>query len=263
MSFSVMAQVNPMTADNVTVWLPHITNSGYASGHVRVNLSYVVSEYGNQNWSSAGIYIQSAGLTANSTLSKLNASENSNNYTNNVTVSFKSTMVEDGNDYTLTFNLFNGSTYLNKTHALSRVDNTLPSTPTSLVPTSVADNDMTFSSAVGGTSTTACTLYFISGQNPGSPSYAMTHSADNCSYTLNGVPEQSYIWYIEASDGTNTTNSAQQTTSVNIQTGSGKIFAQQSAKTFSIGDVAGNIPTGLIIFIVVTVIVAFVIYKKK
>lgn len=264
MSFSVMAQTNPMTADNVTVWLPHILNHGFASGgNVRVNLSYVVAEYGNQNWSSANIYIQSAGLTANSTLIKLNASENSNNYTDNITASFKSTGLEDGTDYTLTLNLFNGSTYLNKSYTLLRVDNTVPTTPSSLVPVSDTDNDLTFSSTVGGTSTTACTLYFLDGPNPGSSSYTMTHSSDNCSYTLTNVPEQTYNWYVQASDGTNTTNSAKQTTSIDVKTGSGKIFAQTSAKTLSVGNLVGNIPTGLIIFIVVAVIIGFIIYFKK
>src|SRR3990167_5652965 len=62
---------------------------------------------------------------------------------------------------------------------------------------------MAFTIAVNGANTTGCVLYF-SGANPGSSAYAMSHSGDSCTLTINNIAEATYSWYATATDGTNT-----------------------------------------------------------
>lgn len=164
-------------------------------------------------------YLKSASLTANTTnilVAHLNqrsaGGANSTSYYINSTIGF-----EDSNDYVINVTC----RYLSNENATSypgwdtntgiTIDNTVPTTPSSLSPATAtvdADGTVDFSATVTGRETTSCTLNFPE-RNPGMSSYTMTHSGDTCTRTLTGIPEQTYPnWYIIASDETNTTNSA-------------------------------------------------------
>ena len=269
MTMSVSAITSNFSADNVTVYIPEGAFTNITSGTVTINVTFN-KLYAEMNYSNLRtVYIQSAGLTANTTLAIAN--HTARNLTGsgtedaNVTFDFVSTIVEDGTDYTMIFDIWNGSSgatgfgHVNKSVSIVRVDNTVPTAASSLTPTSDTDGDVTFSSTVTGRETTACTLYFVTsaGPSPGASSYTMTHSGDTCSHALTSVPEQSYIWYVQASDGTNTTNSAQQTTNVDITQGGG-----YNPVTGVISEEVAGFPIWIIL-IGIVVVVWLIIGKRK
>ena len=164
-------------------------------------------------------YLKSASLSGNTTnilvahLDQRSAGgANSTSYYINSTIGF-----EDANDYVINVTC----RYLSNENATSypgwstntgiTIDNTVPTTPSSLSPATAtvdADGTVEFSATVTGRETTSCILYFPE-RNPGQSSYTMTHSGDTCYRILTGISEQTYPnWYITASDETNTTNSA-------------------------------------------------------
>lgn len=124
------------------------------------------------------------------------------------------TALEDAADWTFSGTCYNstgGSETLTAITSVT-VDNTNPTAPTLTSPTDDSKDDdgsITFAVAVTGSQTTACTLDFSNGQfSPGSSSYSMTHTGDTCTHTLTSVPAHRYIWFVTASDGTDTVNSA-------------------------------------------------------
>lgn len=189
-------------------YLLNITDSDVASDGV-VNCSF---------------YAKSAS-TANSSYTLIRFDTNTS--TGNVNSTFDSTDLEDSNDYFINATC----TKMNKTKfevirsGLS-INNTVPTTPTTLVPvtnTVYTNNSVYFTSAVNNTETTGCTLYF-DGINPGSSSYAMTYSASSCTKSLT-IPDQTYRWYIVASDGSDTKASAITTLKVDTQQPTGRATA--------------------------------------
>lgn len=221
-------------------------------------------------------YAKSAS-TANSSWTSLGTFTNSTANPLNINGTFVSTVLEDSTDYTFNATCRNSSNSLSSASgtATVKIDNTIPQAPTSVSPTADAvdtDGSIDFSGTVVGRNTTGCTLYF-SGKNPGSSSYAMTHSGDSCTVTVSSMPEESYTYYINASDGTNSTNSSSVTSRVDIQTSAGKralleadrnIRTQQQA-ALSItqqGEGLFGIPIALIVIIVI-VIVAIIIIRRK
>ena len=124
---------------------------------------------------------------------------------------------------------------------------------------------MAFISTVTGSQTTACTLYFV-GTHPGASSYSMTHSGNSCTKTITSIPQLSYVWYVQASDGTNTTNSGQSTIIVNDGKTGGRYLQQQGKLGGSLsvaGSQGSNIPTGWIVIGIVVIIVLVIIFKRK
>ena len=148
--------------------------------------------------------------TANSTYVVLNATvTNTSTNQTEFTTNWESTAVEDASDYSFKVMCYNATNTSTGTNGGIEIDNgvpTAPSTPTPTDKSTDTDGSVAFSVAVTGSETTGCTLYF-SGQNPGSASYAMTHSGDTCTLSSFSIPEQTYYWYVTATDGTNTTNS--------------------------------------------------------
>lgn len=270
-SFVSAATTGIMVADNVSLCIG--TNCGnILNGDSLIQASYNAA-YEDQNWSSANIYIQSTSLTANNSLSILNASGGyvmNTTTANNISITALSSKVEDGNDYTITINLFNGSDFVNKTASSIVVDTTIPNTPTSLTPTSDSDGDVTFSCSVEGRNTTSCTLFFSEG-NPGKLSYSMTHTGDTCTYSLSGMPEQTYKYFIQASDESNRTNSSIQTINVDITTSAGKAakLIEEKGVTSKGGALLSIAQNGLgssgvwIVVIVVGIFVVYFVVKKK
>jgi len=79
----------------------------------------------------------------------------------------------------------------------------IPTTPTSVSPSGTQGNrTLDITSTVNGANTTGCTLNF-GFKNPGSSSYAMTHSGNSCTQSIAGVAEGTYVYTITATDGTN------------------------------------------------------------
>jgi len=133
---------------------------------------------------------------------------------------FDSSIIEDSDDYVFNVTCYNDTdTWNDDTNTGITVDNTVPQTPTSLSPSSDSfDNDgsVTFTATITDENTTTCTLYFVDG-GPGSSSYTMTQTpgTSTCTKTLTNMPDQTYKWYVKASDGTNT-SSASSTNILNV-----------------------------------------------
>ena len=260
-------------AFNITIVAPSTSSISSGNTNFTVNLHYIRANL--QKDYIASFYLVSSS-TANNTRNNgiiLNAGSNYSagalpgstgsgyaNFSINVT-NAGLWLVEDANDYV--FNVTIGNSTLNTSLIISAliVDFTTPDTPTDLLPADASvdsDGDVTFSATVLGSSTISCTLEFVS-NNFGGPSQAMIHTGDSCSLSLTSVPAQSYQWFIRASDGSNTTNSAVFTST--IQTSSGKSIGEDLAKKIAEGD-KGKIPP-FVIIIVIIVIIGIIISKKK
>ena len=101
----------------------------------------------------------------------------------------------------------------------------------------------------------------------------MIHSGDACWYTSLLLPEQTYDWYVNATDNKNSTDSAELTVTSDVGTGTAKITAlleeqgvtSGGGATLSISTFGETLKEngGLIIIgLIVAVIVIFAIRKK-
>jgi hypothetical protein len=146
------------------------------------------------------------------------------------------------------------------------LDNTVPTTPTS-IPSSkeYTNNSASWIATVNGTTTTACVLSFR-GTNPGSANYTMTYSvgSSSCTYALTTIPELAYTYYIIASDGLNSTNSADYTFTESSSSGNNPLPPVTNTDTGGIlsSDV-GGFPVWLIIILVIIIIIIIIIKIKK
>lgn len=173
---------------------------------------------------------------------------------------FNTNIFEDANNYIFNVTVINASgpsTEIGLASLITgiTIENTVPTAPSALAPTSDTDGSVTFTATVTGRETTSCILHFIDGPNPGNVQSAMTHSGSTCSLTLT-VPEQTYNWIVEASDEINTTNSSSFTTSVQINSGGPTPpgFIPGSGGGFGMG--------GIIVLIVVILLVMWLVKKK-
>lgn len=239
------------------------TNSVIGGNDTRFNITYdgITFVGTNHNFT---LWAQSTS-TANSTWVAVytNHTNNVSATNKNLSFTFNSSVLEDAPnyDFNITCHLFNDTVSDYNTSLVTGidVDNTVPTAPSSLIPTSDTDGIFVFNSTIIGRQTTACTLSFI-GTNPGESSYAMTHGGNACWYSISSVPDQSYRWYVTASDGTNTTDSSTQTTTVDIQSGSsGGGLTEKQIKQAE-GKQAG---WGWIIGIAIIIAVFYFIFKKK
>ena len=213
-----------MVASDVTLYIPQFVRNNVLNGTVEINVS-IADAFANQNWTRAVVHIVSAGATANTTLFALNNSpDNRNQSRNNHSLILITTPVEDGNDYTLYVQLWNGSNKLNVTATVT-INNSIPVVASSIFPTVTNTNGtLNFTGTINNTDTTQVFLNF-SGTNPGSKGYVMTCSGDICSYSLSRVSEQTYLYTITASDGNDLTTSALQTLRVDIPSNAGTVVA--------------------------------------
>ena len=247
--------VKPITSGSVTgTQVLNITNSTIFKAFNNCTVYAKSSSTANSSWTNLGTFI-------NDSLSFVNGT-------------FDSTILEDSNDYS-----FN-ATCRNKSNDMAygvitgvKVDNTIPQGASSLSPaTNTVDTDgsVIFSGTVTGRNTTGCTLYF-SGGNPGSPSYTMTYSGSDCTYTMTAIPEKIYNWYITASDGTNTTDSSTVTLNIDEQTSAGKSALQQEYQKQTqsqtglsiLGDGTSGISNTTIIVVALVIVLVIVIIAKR
>lgn len=256
----------------ITVTLEDPDASERISGVTTVNATMVGTT--NDTSYNCTFYANSAALTANTTAVNLGSSENLSAIDGTwfINITFDSSILEDATDYVLNATCYqrNGtnSDTDSDTNTGVIINNTVPTAPTSLVPTSDDDGIITFAGTVTGSETTACTLYF-DGKNPGLSSYTMTHSGNNCSYTTtSAIAEETYKWYIRASDGSETTDSSISTTNVNVDVGNkGAIFGDQArsgaGQRLSTTPIFGE--DGLnttAIIIVVGIVVLFILFRR-
>lgn len=207
-------------------------------------------------------FYASSASTANSSAVSVGTATNESASDVALNVTFVSTILEDANDYVFYASCWNATTQANtSTSTAVVVDNTIPQAPSSLSPGDASidtDGSVTFSGTVTGVNTTSCTLNFA-GISPGSggTSRAMTHTGDTCSLTLTSIPDQSYQWYITASDETNTTDSSTVTVTVDIQEGNnGGVVVEED------GDGKGSSTTTIIIILCVIVAIVVIIRKR-
>lgn len=227
----------PALVSAFTVTLVSPASNSVISGSSVVLNATVTS---GSNVKNCTFYAKSAS-TANSSWTELATVTNDTADDTVFNTTFDSTVLEDSNDYQFYVTCMNDTTSANSsTNTGITVDNTVPDTPTSLSPsdkTVDSDGTVTFSATVTDSKTTGCTLHL------GVNSYAMTYSGSSCTYTISNLPEREYRWYITASDGTNSTNSATYTLIVDIQKAAGKKYLleqylkekQKKPFTFTIG----------------------------
>lgn len=253
-----------LSSGNITILTP-LANAVLNGSAYEFNCSMgdAYENFTDGNWTRVRVYLHSASLTANTTGTALgdyftNTSATAGDFNGTI----NTLAVEDANDYTFTCQIWNGTTHVNQTRSGITVDNTEPQAATNLAPANPDSGEsLAFSGVVVGVNTTSCTLYF-DGINPGASSYTMTHSGNNCSYAFTStIPEQSYRWYIRASDESNTTDSSIQTTKVDVTTGAGKSMTPQQlskAKAFSLIGEDGLIKNPFLLMIIVAIIVLVV-----
>lgn len=212
-------------------------------------------------------YAKSAS-TANSTFTKVGFAVNNSLVSFNTT--FNSAIIEDASNYIFKATANNGTDTLDSAEVSGIViDNTVPTAPSSLSPSTTQTSDsFTISATVTGSETTACTLNF-DGNNPGSSSYTMTHSGNSCSYSISGVAEQTYNYYVTASDGLNSTQSTTQTFEVDVSNakGAGKLVNEQGKDAVglsvaNVNDGNSNI-MGWIIGLIIVGLIILLVAKSK
>ena len=161
------------------------------------------------------IYIFSSS-TANSSSTKLTAnvsnstSKNVINWTMPVGLNF---IFEDADNYAINAMVWNGTAntlgqgianYTGCNNATGfTIDRTVPQTPATLSPSArQTSRTQTIQAVVVGENVTSCSLTFI-GPNPGSVTYTMTHTGNNCSQAFSNLASTTFRYTISASDGTN------------------------------------------------------------
>jgi len=220
--------------------------------------------------------------TANNTWTLLKTQANTT--ATDAATTFSSTSLEDSNDYVFNATCYNDTdSWGDDTNTGITIDNTVPQTPTSLSPadgTIDDDGSVTFTATVVDENTTYCTLYFVGG-NPGQSSYTMTQTpgTTTCTKTLTNIPEQTYTWYVIASDGSNSSSaSSSNTISVDVKKSAGKavLLAELEkegkvkrigGKTFAIVEEGLNttvlgMPLWLLLGLVILAIIIYRLNKK-
>ena len=217
----------------------------------------------------------SSSSTANSTATNISSLGNTSNnqLTFNVT-SWNTINLEDANDYSLYASCTNmTSTIQNSTATTVTVNNSIPQAPTSLFPSAgqiVTNASFLISSTITSYNTTQCLLFFVNGPNFGGSPQTMTHTGSECTIALNGTPEQTYKYIVEANDGTNRVNSTETTFQVNTPGSNPKVTQYylnrgvgeqtESGQTLATGFGGGKVP---LIIIVILVIVGIAIWIRK
>lgn len=261
-----------MSMVSATVTFLNPSSSGTVSGVQHWNVSVTLGSF--DQIGNCSIYVSSPS-TANSTATNVSFYSNvsANATTLNGTILSATTLnIQDSNDYSMYASCQNQSGQIQNTSTITslRWDNTVPTAPTSIYPTTGLRNEngsLDFSSTVIGWNTTACRLYFVNGPNYNGVSQAVTHSANSCTLSLTNVPAQTYNFILGASDGTNETNSSQLTVHVDIPSSAGRSMTPQQvarAKTLAITGEGGigGIPTWMII-VGIGIIVLIIIIKRK
>lgn len=232
------------------------------------------------NMSQCNLYLSSAS-TANSTYVNISTYYNTSASAFFINGTFDSVLVEDSNDYSILAECSNttaGSSSNSSANTGITIDNGVPTAPSALSPSNLVTNTSSgtysFSATVDDPSTTACTIYLSSANSNVFTALSSTYSTTSCSATNSFSSPSSngdYLWYAQASDGSNTTNSAVQTLYIRIAPNQGGVITQQQAnqlakqETLSVGSEGGLVigPGWIVLIVIVLVIIAVVVIKKR
>lgn len=264
--FSLIS-VSALESANITVVTPGA--SGTLTGASAVFNCSVIAGYEDQNYTTGYIYLQSAGLTANTTETLMATVSNTTAYDFNGTLD--STTLEDGNDYTFKCSLFNGTDYVNASRTGITVDNGVPTAPT-ISPanyyTITTSGTQTVTGTVVDAETTSCTYTIYRGGstadgNSGSGSY----SGSSCTFTKAfSTSADNGDWWITvtASDGTNTTASSVSHLTVNlVGAGSGSLLPLEVAGDGTTGEGSNGWKWVIGIIVVILIVVAIFYFGRK
>lgn len=246
-------------ASNLTF---NVTYNAYGTNlaNGEVNQSHLYLSIGSPSTANLSYNITSGGGIGNKSI-------NNSAYAQFI-IEFNTTGIEDSNDYTITAILTNmsaGSTNISTT-ATYTSDNTIPTAPSSLSPTTDTDGDVSFSATVTDSETIACLLVFTTNTPGTNKINTMTYSTNSCTLTLNSIPEQTYNYVVQASDGTNFTNSSVQTLNVAINSGGGKSSAQLQAEGSPLAifsNASGQISPLRVIIAILMIWGIFYLIRKK
>jgi len=246
MSLLVSPSVSALTNTNLTLESP--ADSGIlatTSGLLNASLDSVIPA---ENWTTARYYAKSSSTANSSWVLIATISNDTGDFAFNGT--FDTTILEDSNDYSFNVTLINGSDIIDKVTSSISIDNSVPIAPSGLTPTSSTSSTVAFSSTVKANATTSCLLIFTSSFPGSSGQYTMTHAGSTCTHSLTQVPNSIYDYVVQANDGTNYTNSSQQSVNVNVRGSSTGAIAQYvseggevkttSGKTITISDFIGG-----------------------
>ena len=275
MSLFVSSATTPLLAGNVTIDTP--ATSGTLTGATAVFNITIITGYEAQNWSSASVYLKSAGLTAN-TSDYLIATGWNLTTDLEINGTLDSTQFEDGNDYTITFELNNGTATakVNVSRTGITINNTIPQAPSSLTPVTnsiiSSATTQTFSSTVIDGNTTSCTYVINRGGSSAdskSASGTTTYSASTCSFTKdfstsldNGI----YYWTITASDESDNVISSEGLLNVQLPGTNGGLpqgTYTTEGKTFSVSSTGELIQNKWWIAVILIVIIGTIVILRK
>lgn len=207
--------------------------------------------------------------TANSSAVSLGLLTNNTAHDFDISGALSTKVIEDSNNYQFYAICANATAIqTSATNTGITVNNTVPSAPTAPSAT-VTGQSVSFTSTVVGANTTGCTLTF-SGVNYGGSNQAMTHSGNTCTLSLTNVPEQSYTWYITASDGSESSaHSSSTTTRVDVKTSATKFMTPsqvakaENERTLSVAGNSNQKTTALWIVAIVVVMGMLWYFNRK
>ncbi len=199
------------------------------SGLTQINVTNSTTFY---DWINCSFYLKSVGLTANTTWTPIgNVKNNTKSITNfsyNTANKF-----EDGNDYYLNATCFNTSVDIGYAIITITIDNTIPTTPTTLSPASntliTSTTAQTFTGTLVNTSTTSCSYTIARGGADSGNDYTSasgTFTGTGCSFSktfTDTLDNGLWYWTLIASDETNTSRTASQILNVQIPPTGGNI----------------------------------------
>ena len=243
------------------------SSSSTITGIGVINVTVPITDSGNTNFT-CNIYAGSA-LTANITWTAITEIHNNTAGSGGllfINGTFGAEIIEDANDYSFNATCSNETgVFDDAVNTGITIDKGVPSSATSLTPAEATidtDGSVSFSATVLGENTTSCTLRF-QGRNPGESSYAMTHSGNTCTFTLANIAEQTYEWFVRASDESQTADSSNQKFSVDVSSGAGGSLTPQQLRSAELERKGIRSPVLAIVIIGAMIFGAIMLTKKR
>lgn len=218
-----------MSVNALTLTIP--ANGATISGTAVLNATEMVAV------TSCSFYAKSS-LTANSSWSSLGTFTNLTAAQTWINGTFKSSVLEDANNYQFNATCTNASITLSSIGTASvTVNNGAPPAPTSLSPSTntitTSSGVISFSASVTDANTTSCTYTIARGGATSGSDYFTgtgTYSGSNCTFTKSFNDTDSngdWWWFITASDESQTANSAQNIFQVQLPASGGNLDTAQ------------------------------------
>lgn len=257
---------------SATITIVSPANGGTLTGTTAVlNVTNVTNTF--DSMTNCTFYLKSASTNA-TVWTRVGLAINDTGIGNSINITFDSARFEDSNDYILNASCLNSS--IDRQEALTTasliLQSTTPTAPATLSPTSDDDGIVNFSAIIVDRETTNVYLNFSEG-NPGLSVYTMSCTDTSCSYQLTGVPEQTYKWFVTATDGTDSSRTSQ-TTDIDITTSAGKVtqlissgeVKSEGGATYSIagkGLAPATIGWIVVVLVLAGAVIGIVVFVKR